>query len=114
MHLEQLTLTALLLMVTQESLALRCGNRIVEVGDHQSKVFKLCGKPDWIHSRQYDQIASLGSEHYHRHEVTHRVEISQEIVEETRIDEWFYDFGSNRLERRLTFENQILDKIETF
>lgn len=66
--------------------SMRCGNRLVAVGDTKVKVLRLCGEPD------------------------HRERVSGE--EAVPVEQWIYGFGSRRFPRVLTFEGTGLSHIE--
>ncbi len=84
--------------------ALRCGGRIISVGDSKREVLDVCGRPSHIEST---------------------VEVLPELVYDalrgtylhipTQVDRsvWTYNFGPNRLIYRLTFRANSLVKIET-
>lgn len=75
--------------------AMRCDNKLVIEGMTRYEVRERCGDPDDI-SKRYATV-------YRRtaHDETVAVEIE--------IEEWFYDGGSNKLDRRLQFINGRLD-----
>ena len=79
-----------LLLTTEHAIALRCSNKIVDIGDRLHKVHRFCGDPTYVDS--YDQPVSIypypnASKH---------------------IDVWTYNFGSTRFMQELIFENGIL------
>ena len=88
----------------QATYALRCGSRLVLVGDHSTEVLRLCGEPEsvkeWVVTR------------------THRSNRSRPYgpssVESTvLIEEWLYNFGRQRFMQLLRFENGRLKKISS-
>lgn len=92
----------LLLLVSNDALALRCGHLLVEVGDHKLDVLDKCGEPNFVDRR----IGFRGNRLRHPYGA---LEIDQ--FEEVEIEEWVYDFGPRRLRQQLTFENNILKQI---
>ncbi|MGJ0430567.1 DUF2845 domain-containing protein [Methylobacter sp.] len=80
----------------------RCGNLIVEIGDHESKVFERCGEPEYMEER----IGYRGQRLRHP-----GGSLEIEGYEQVIIHEWIYNFGPSRLKERLLFENGILKEI---
>jgi hypothetical protein len=100
--------------------ALRCGHSLVQPGDYKEDVVDRCGEPDSVES------------HYERRGNVNRADVGQlnfnnrqqspnnsfnfgqsnysEI--EVLVEDWYYDFGSERLRKRLRFENGRLTQIE--
>ena len=82
--------------------SMRCGNRIVKDGDTIEKVLEVCGEPaererTWIQrAPQYE----LGGT-YHSFPGT----------EEVPVDLWTYDFGSNKLMRRVRMVDGLVVSI---
>jgi len=77
----------------QQSLALRCENGIVDQGDRAFDVLRQCGEPDFV-DRWFEGLAfayPFGVE----------------------VEEWYYDFGPQRLVRMLRFRNGRLVSVET-
>lgn len=83
--------------------ALRCGNRLVELGDYKSDVLALCGEPESIETR----TKVVGSTLHHPRRT---LDIQQ--FEEIQVEEWVYNFGSSRLQQYLRFENGELKEIK--
>ena len=77
-------------LTTEQAFALRCGNKIVDVGDRLHKVHRFCGEPAYVDS--YDQPISI---YGYPQGFTH-------------VDVWTYNFGSNRFMQELIFENGVL------
>lgn len=82
--------------------ALRCGSSLVNAGDYKVEVLQKCGEPVFADSRielRFVKLQGTG------------MEIGQYIP--IMIDEWTYDFGSNRFVQLLRFENSRLVGIES-
>ena len=82
----------------------RCpSGRIVDTGDHMSEVRKKCGDPDEVLQRTEKRKVKVKV----RHRISPKVE--EEVIEEREvevlIDEWTYDFGSDRFVRFVAFED---------
>ena len=84
--------------------SMRCGSRIVKDGDAIEKVLEVCGEPamqerTWIQRPpQYE----LGGRYY-----------SFPGTEDVPVDLWTYDFGPNKLMRRVRFIGGLVDSIVT-
>lgn len=74
---------------------LRCGNRIVSVGEREYSVEKKCGAP--TRAQRWVDYRDDGSPN----------------LRTVLIDVWTYDFGPTQFIRILTFENEILQNVET-
>jgi hypothetical protein len=82
--------------------SMRCGSRIVKDGDTIEKVLEVCGEPakqerTWIQrAPQYE----FGSQYY-----------SFRGTEDVPVDLWTYDFGRNKLMRRVRFVDGLVVSI---
>lgn len=82
--------------------SMRCGSRIVKDGDTIDKVLDVCGEPakmerTWIQrAPQYE----LGGTYY-----------SFPGTEDVPVDQWTYDFGPNKLMRRVRIVGGIVVSI---
>ena len=90
--------------------SMSCRNRIVSTGDSTYKVKGICGDPDdarqRVETRTVRRRVSVPCAQGYCSVV---VEDAVQVV----IDEWTYDFGTQRFVRYLTFEQGILSKIDT-
>lgn len=78
--------------------SLRCGSRLVELGDSTVKVLDVCGEPL---AREV-----LGSRTLHRG-------VRGAFLETTeQVERWTYDAGRTRFRRELTFSGGDLVEIE--
>jgi Protein of unknown function (DUF2845) len=83
--------------------ALRCGKRLVRVGDSTAKVLHICGEPE---SRDYRVV-------YHLLHEENSVEASLDpVFIPVILEEWVYDFGPKRFVQQLHFEDHILRNIQ--
>lgn len=83
---------------------LRCGRRLVSIGDHKNNVYDLCGEPESI-----DRRTKLVGKILHHPRRT----LDIEEYEEIQVEEWVYNFGPNRFRKYLRFENGRLVEIAT-
>ena len=73
---------------------LRCGSKLVGVGDSKAKVFIICKKPDF--TEKFSKTIKTNS--------NTTVTVEWEI--------WTYNFGPSRFMQEVTFENGKLIKIK--
>jgi hypothetical protein len=106
-------LIALLLIPVSPVVAsdLRCGSKLISVGDYKYDVFRKCGEPAhvevWEEVRiQRDFFPDIGLEF----EIVRRAPLLKEYV---AIEEWEYNFGQGSFIRYLRFENGRLRRITT-
>lgn len=88
----------------------RCGDRVVDVGDHMTEVQNKCGEPDFATQRNERRVVR-------RTLKVHRGAVEEWVTEEVEVDvpldEWTYDFGSNAFLRFVTFENGQMVNVRT-
>ncbi len=82
--------------------SMRCGSRLVKDGDTIDKVLAVCGEPatrarTWIQRAPQYQLGG----NYHSFPGT----------EEVPVDLWTYDFGRNKLMRRVRFVDGLVVSI---
>ena len=88
--------------VTQQSM--RCGNELIAVGDSSWDVIKTCGKPD------HRETVAVIKDTLGVGEIEAGVHVEQESARYTEVERWYYDGGSNRMDRILTIEGgQLVD-----
>lgn len=102
----------LLLPSSVFALALRCGNKLVDVGDRKIEVVQQCGEPAIIEKWRVESTTAtaLRSKQYPEGEFSVKDE-NQEVKTEM-IEEWTYNFGPNKFMHFLTFTNGVLTRIE--
>lgn len=90
--------------------ALRCGNRLVKDGMHESEVKSICGKPVSARSLGYvlrshiDRTHGLTTTRYYGYGGYQREVLATELV---------FNFGPRKLMRKMRFEGGILVSVET-
>jgi hypothetical protein len=97
-------LAPLLLPLGASADALRCGSKIISEGDPIEKVLEYCGEPvatkrTWITRQPRYEYGGQ--------------EIPFPGSEDVPVDLWTYDFGANKLMRRIRFVAGKVDSIET-
>ncbi len=87
----------MLAMVSSQTFALRCGSKLVGLGDRKHEVIRICGEPSFTDS--FDEpIVAYGYGGY-----------QQRVTQ--RVDVWTYNFGQNRFMQELVFEGGVLRRI---
>lgn len=101
-----LTLATLLLAAHAQADSMRCGSQLVGYGDSRSEVRAKCGEPADVERRT---ILRRPHVDLHGRFLTYNdnsyVEVSVEV--------WTYNFGPNKLMRRVQFVDGRIDEIET-
>jgi hypothetical protein len=90
----RLALLLLLLATVGDAVALRCNGRVVDRGDHVLQVRERCGEPYWTDG--YSEFLIAGE----------NGPLEQRI--ERTVEAWYYNFGPNRLLRKLVFVDDRL------
>ncbi len=86
--------------------AMRCGQRLINLGDHKSYVLARCGEPEPESVQTRTKITGSTLHHPRRTLDIHE-------YEEILIEEWVYNFGPYRLQHYLRFENGELQEIRS-
>ena len=89
---------------------LRCGTRLVSIGDKMSEVGDACGEPDHIQRRGEGENAWIQRSFDYK---TERYVAPMLIKGPIRVEVWTYNLGPHRFIRRLHFQNGELIRIET-
>ena len=99
-----LTCAALLLATSASADTLRCGSKIISEGDTIEKVEQYCGEP--VEKKRTWMTRQPRFEYGGR-------EVPFPGSEDVPVDLWTYDFGANKLMRRIRFVAGKVDSIET-
>ncbi len=102
-------------LFSETALALRCNKRVVNEGYHKSRVYKLCGEPEFIeHKTEYidsnigirNRLGGnvIGDQATLEYDSSHLVPVHYEV--------WTYNFGRRRLVHHLKFRDGKLNQIE--
>ena len=108
------------LLAPADAWAMRCKNKIVSKGDPQAKVLQYCGEPVTRDRRYIERggyyswrrVAGTG-DYVYRDKYYKRHYPYSYLRSEVTVDDWVYNFGPNKLMRRVIFENGIVKKVET-
>lgn len=88
-------------LVSAEASALRCGQRLISIGDHQTKLLRFCGEPLSRESRYASRIY-MGD---------NRRGFLPGVFEEVIVEEWTYNFGPRKLMRLVRIEDGVVTEI---
>jgi hypothetical protein len=85
---------------------MRCGTKLIDEGASRSEVAAKCGEPDDVVTLKSvfrrPVIWSYGRPYY----------IGEDFIE-IPVESWIYNFGPNKLMRRVIFEGGFVTEIET-
>jgi hypothetical protein len=95
-NLKCLLIAVCTLAFAEPALALRCGSKLVNTGDHKSKILKYCGEPTSVEFRVIVRGYVSISDRSHR---------SIPGYGEIKVEEWTYNFGPRKFMRTIKFEN---------
>lgn len=100
-----LALVAAALAAPAHADGLRCGGRLIRDGDPRAQVRTFCGDPADVQTRSILRrpVYNLGGR---------RVFFGDEVVE-IPVEVWTYNFGPNKLMRRVRFVDGVVDEVET-
>jgi len=84
---------------------LRCGSRLIRDGDARAEVRAFCGEPVDVQTRTI-----LRRPVYN---LRGRLVYSGDGLIEIPVETWTYNFGPNKLMRRVRFVDGIVDEVET-
>lgn len=90
--------------------SVRCGTRLVFIGDETAVAVDACGQPD--HAEQWEE----GENAWIQQRFDYREEryIAPRLIKgPIRVEVWTYDLGPGRFNRRLYFRNGKLNRIES-
>ena len=112
MKISYLVVTLAALLATESAFALRCGTNLINRGDPQIRVLKLCGEPVTVQSRViFREGLPSPRRRYMRDTSNYRRSTDDELllhnksIVEVQIEEWVYNFGPNRLMKQIRFED---------
>ena len=100
LHTTLLTVSALLFC--GEATAMRCGQRLITEGDHESKLLRYCGEPVSVQSRMAPRVYVRGDA---------RPGFIPGFYEYVQVQEWTYNFGPRKFMRQVRIENGIVTDI---
>jgi hypothetical protein len=116
MKLTRIYLLVILLLVLEIpsqvfAAGLRCGTRLVAVGDTMSKVFSLCGGPDYTEEWEETRIMRDFRFRFYSEDDYEWGREPLLVEVPVKFEKWHYNFGPTRLIHYLKFRNGKLVKI---
>ncbi|HEY0681121.1 MAG TPA: DUF2845 domain-containing protein [Steroidobacter sp.] len=100
-----LTVVMASLAVPAHADGMRCGGRLLRDGDSRAEVRAFCGEPADVQTRTI-----LRRPFYN---VSGRIVYFGEGLVEIPVETWTYNFGPNKLMRRVRFIDGIVEDVET-
>lgn len=88
-------------LATADASALRCGQRLISIGDHEAKLLHYCGEPLSVESRYAQGIYVGDAQHG----------FVPGLFQNVVVEEWTYNFGPHRLMRIVRIEDGIVTDI---
>lgn len=85
---------------------MRCGSRLIRDGDARAEVRAFCGEPADVQTRTI-----LRRPVYNR--VNGRIVYFGDGLAEVPVETWTYNFGPNKLMRRVRFVDGLVEEVET-
>ena len=107
-----LSIVSIFLLTPASALAMRCGTSLVTEGDTQEEVLRNCGEPVQTSSRYITRGASYSDLRF-GNSISGSTTGQYFFAEEVLVEEWIFNFGPNKLMRKVIFENGIVADVET-
>lgn len=95
------------------AIGLRCGTRLITVGDTKSKVISLCGVPDYTEEWEEERIMRDFRYPFYLEDDYEWGREPFLVKIPVKIEKWHYNFGPTQLIHYLRFRNGTLIKITT-
>jgi hypothetical protein len=100
-----LTVVAVATAMPAHADGMRCGGRLIRDGDARAEVRAFCGEPADVQTRTI-----LRRPFY---TVSGRIVYFGDGLVEVPVETWTYNFGPNKLMRRVRFVDGIVESVET-
>ena len=104
---------ALILLVSDDAWALRCGNRIVQKGMHEVRVIDLCGEPASVRHLGYVLRPYIIKQPAGEFGIRSTRHVYGGYHEELMVTEMLFNFGPHKLMRLIRFEGGVVTSIRT-
>lgn len=102
-----LTAVAATLAAPVHADGLRCGSRLIRDGDVRAEVRAFCGEPADV------QTKTILRKPFYRYGVGRRIYNYGDSLVEIPVETWTYNFGPNKLMRRVRFVDGVVEEVET-
>lgn len=100
-----LTVVAMASAIPAHADSMRCGSRLIRDGDARAEVRAFCGEPADVQTRTI-----LRRPFYN---AAGRIIYFGDGLVEVPVETWTYNFGPNKLMRRVRFVDGIVESVET-
>ncbi|MGH8476977.1 MAG: DUF2845 domain-containing protein [Methylococcales bacterium] len=100
-----------LLLIPAQASALRCGKRLVDIGDSPAKVAQICGEPDSVSSYERPVVVQQGQYSQYSQDPTYGQDQYSQVQIFIHVETWTYNFGPKRFIKELIFEDGALRQI---
>lgn len=108
----KLLIVFMLMFVSKQCLALRCGIKLIDLGDHKLKVIDICGEPDFNEIREIRYPSYCVDRSYY-HKRYRKYNYVYPTCRYRIVDAWIYNFGPRKFMRELIFRNDVIKEINT-
>lgn len=104
------TLMFVIAMITfpGQVFALKCGHRLVDIGDGKVKVILRCGEPDFRETRERGNLRNCIESGYVNDDGSRQ---GNQNCHVQIIDVWTYNFGPRKFMKELVFVDGVLENI---
>ena len=106
------------LFISEQSFALKCGNKLIGVGFSKPKVLSICGEPDFKGIREIAYPSYCGDRNYYydespyyRRRYNYRYTPNYDICQYITVEVWIYNFGPRKFMRELIFRKGVIKEI---
>lgn len=101
-----LTVVAATFAIPAHADGMRCGSRLIRDGDVRAEVRTFCGEPADVQTRSILRRPVYNI-------VSGRAVYFGDSFVEIPVETWTYNFGPNKLMRRVRFVDGVVDEVET-
>jgi hypothetical protein len=101
-----LTVVAVAMATPAHADGMRCGGRLIRDGDVRAEVRAFCGEPADVQTRTILRRPLYNA-------VNGRLVYLGDGLTEIPVETWTYNFGPNKLMRRVRFIDGVVDEVET-
>ncbi len=93
---------------------MRCGNRLVKLGEKKPEIAAKCGAPDFVDEYREEVFTEIVPDPFDNEINEDRSPIGRRFLKQHQwVEEWTYNRGPTRFLYYLKFRNGVLFKIET-
>jgi len=119
-YLIKISLLLAILSISEQTLALRCGRKLVDIGENKYKVAAICGEPDFKEIRTIRFPYHCTDREYYQNETQnyyrdyiYRNHSNFTSCKYKKVDVWTYNLGPRKFMRELIFIDGVVKEINT-